>query len=1036
VADINKSVRIEFKGEGSGDVVAQYDAIIRKQKDLEVQLGDMGPVGSKAAQGVKELDQSLEGYNRTGGIAAGISKGLALGLGALGNIAAQAVIEGVSWAIDKFNQSATEGQAALDKYAGKAEMMATALLQVESAAGLAMTKVSEYNRLLAQDEQTKAAARVQKQAVDLAAGGLLKTGEIAKANRDGGFHVGFAGVLRDAANNPDPTVEEIKAWLSRLESAGRTAGDEGRKSIQEFRVELLKLLQATQATTPAVVTLTDVQLKQRERLDEAAAAAKRSADENAVLAARTAEFNRSMQELLPVTGMSVERATELANANADVAALNKTLEIQENNLAEARKKGTKATEDSAAAAERAARAEQKHAESIERMVTASRGWYGALGKARDAMREASDEIAERQGDYDAYVASIRTETELLGLSNEEREIRLALMEAERTQKRALTPAEVIEVTDAATARNRAEIAKKEAEEVERVWTRAAEGVNDAWSDFLFDVFDKGKFKFGDFAKSLKATWARALADMIAMSTQQSIVAPLFKSLFGMDMPGAAGGAGSVFGGAAGTVDIFSKIFGGGGASASTQGSAAWMQQNVYGPAGGFEGGTAAGSALGAAGPVLGGAMMGFGVGKIAGSATGGAIGGAIGSIGGPIGSLAGSIIGGLIGGLFKSTPKSISSYGTGGILDSVAGGGLDVKIGKDMANGVIRALTTFADQLATGLESDEFLGMVGQRGKKFFYQAQQSDIKSAGKSKYGAVKFEEAEDAIAYAIEAAINSGVVKGLTDSDKKLMRAATSVEQAMQDVVASHDFKRELGFQFAGLTSPLAEAQARLEYEYQEQLKLAEKYEADKTQLEAVYAAKRVALVQQYADEQNAALEQSLGGLKDYLVSITGGAASPLSPTTRLSLAQSRYADISKRAKAGDQDAIDALQGASQDYLDASRSVYGSAGGYQSTYQNVVSTLSSVTGVSNPLGVSAAANQNTVAAMNDNTRVQAAYAERAISQRNEQSDLLKSIDAKLSVMASTAQRGSASPTQNGVVGVGTVDWAAVTQAIAGLR
>lgn len=683
----------------------------------------------------------------------------------------------------------------------------------------------------------------------------------------------------------------------------------------------------------------------------------------------------------------------------------------------------------------------------EKVGEASEDFYRQVAKDAKEAGEAEDKAyRERRANINEVIADIELETRLMGMSNDERERTIALLKLEKENANADDIAKLDAVLNA---KKIAEAAKKAADEVEAIWTNAAHDVNDAWSDFLFDIFDKGKFKFGDFAKSLKSIWARTIADMIALSTQQSIVAPLFSALFGREMPGVAGSTG-----AAGTLDVFGWLTGKsqprmGGATVQDAMNGGLSVAN--GGAGGFVAGAGAGGMLGTISSGIGGIFASLGMGKMFGSATGGLIGGTLGgaaggvlgvlgglgAAAGPIGMIAGAILGGLLGGVLKPTPRSISSVtttssGAGVIGDSFASG-LDIKIGKDMANGVIRALSTFADELATGLESDRFLGMVGQRGKKYFFQSQQSDIKSAGKSKYGAVKFEEAEDAIAYAIEAAINSGVVKGLTDSDKKLMRAATSVEQAMQDVVASHDFKRELGFQFAGLTSPLAEAQARLEYEYQQQLLLADKYEADKTKLEAIYAQKRLDLVKQYNDQQNAAMEQSLGGLKAYLFDLTGGSASPLSPTNRLNLAQSNYNDIRKRALAGDTNAIGQLQSASQDFLSASQSVFGSTAGFQANYQNVVATLAQVTGSANPL---AAANQNTAAAVNDNTRIQAAAAERAYNQRNQQTALLQSIDAKLSASASAAQRGSPAPTQNGVVPVGTVDFAAIQQAVAGIR
>lgn len=643
-----------------------------------------------------------------------------------------------------------------------------------------------------------------------------------------------------------------------------------------------------------------------------------------------------------------------------------------------------------------------------------------------AAREKADKAATAS--RDAYMASLDDELGMLGLTDRARAIEIERLNAEAEAVK-LVGDERARYVAAAMAK-RGEIydkeqivaaAKKSADEVTAIWDKARDEFSDSWSDLFYGIFNDGKFRFKDLADSFKSIWARTLADLLTMSLQDSFIKPMFAGLMG----GTGSGTGAT--GAAGTMDIF-KLFGGGSKAAGAAG--------------------ASGGALGALGTIgsgIAGIGLALGIGKMGGSATGGLVGstmlgaagsvlgtlGILGAAAGPIGAVVGAILGGVMGGLMKPSPRSSSSVTTSGsgvlgVGDSYALG-LDIKIGQDMANGVIRALRAFSDQLVTGLENDAFLGIVGQRGKKFFFQAQESDLKTAGKSKNGAVKFKEAEDAIAYAIEAAINSGVVKGLTDSDKKLMRAATSVEQAMQDVVSSHNFKRELDFQFIGLSSPLAAAQARLEFEYQQQLILAEKYEADKTKLEAVYAQKRLDLVEEYNSQQYA-------GLKSFLTSITAGSASPLSPTTRLGLAQANYSALSGKARAGDQDAIAALQGAAQDYLSAGKDVFASSAGYQSIYQQVVGDLSSITGVANPLG--AAANTNVAAAVNDNTRAQAGWFTQAAAQRTATNSKLDTLNTNVSALVTALSRGMATPTQNGTVTVGTVDWASVTQAVASLR
>jgi tape measure domain-containing protein len=677
------------------------------------------------------------------------------------------------------------------------------------------------------------------------------------------------------------------------------------------------------------------------------------------------------------------------------------------------------------------------------------GWrdmYDKVGKesadfsekiAKDA-QEAMDADAKaheaRRTAINGYIRDLERENELVGLSNQARAERVLLFQLE---DQGATDAQKSIAVSQLRAKQAKEAAQREAEAISSIYEHAAHDIQSTWSDLFYGVFNDGKFKFQDFADSLKSIWARTLADMVAMSMQQSLVTPIFSALFGMT-PAQAGVQGFGGGtGATGTRGIFDILTG------RVNLPKGESTQGPFGP-GGWEGGmfNVPGSDVAASmggmgdqgllgrifgkkvfgsslGELLGGAALGMGLGSMTGSGSGGAIGGALGSMLGPIGGLVGGLLGGFIGSLFKSTPRSISAISTNmnglaGLGDSYAQG-LDVKIGQGMGKSVSSMLNAFASELDLSLDSDAFVGMVGQRGKKFFYQAQQGDIKKAGKKSQGAVQFEDAQSAIAAAVEAALKNGIINGLTDADKRLLEAATDVQQGMQDVIASHNFKKELHFQFIGLSDPLAEQLARLKDWYEEQLKQAEKFEADKTELEAVYNAKRKDLVEQYN-------KQLYGGLKDFLTSITAGAASPLSPMTRLGLAQGNYSSLSARALAGDKDAIAALQGAAQDYLSAGQAVYASSGDFQTIYQRVVADLSRITGSANPLAVGSPANAN-LTAVNDNTRVTAVQSVRSYEQLVIINTRLESLERLLAPVASTLGRSPASqPLQNGTIQVGS--------------
>lgn len=1003
---------VEFKGEGSEQLVAQYDKIIQKDKDLHKQLDAGSMSTSRAAETFDDLSESLEQTADAGSTTA-LSIGKMVGSFTLfGNIGAAAITWAAQKALEALSKESREGAEAASKFSAKSEELAHSIFTVGSEAEGAIPKLNRYGIALAEAQARKVAFDTRSTVNTAIIGALGRgaadsAGGVDYSTEDPG-NARLKSLLRGYTDSTAQTPESIGNLIKSLQDLG--VENKGLlDKIDPVVIALYNEKQALEAATPKIVTATDALKGFRDGQARSLELANMEAGARRIATAGDKAYADAKVKLAKVTDTTAEAIEAGALAERAYAEGVERSKVAIDAAAKARTTGAKAAKDAAA----------DEARDQRRLETFYDRTLAAIRRAETAKDREAAAQKQREAGFKEYLQDLDLEYELLGKSALERDIRLAQLKEERRlypDGGSLTPGQAGAIRSGLTRNDgkqkEVEAAKKAADEVEAIWTNAAQGVNNAWSDFLFDIFDKGKLSFKSFANSLKSTWARAIADMIALSTQQSIVQPLFNAMFGGMQGGGTG--------AAGTMGAFAKIGGG----SDSMGSLADLGDGSglkVSNGGGFGSLTTGNTSLGG---LAGGAMMGMGLGAMTGSGKVGAAGGAIGmAVGGPIGAAIGGLIGGLLGGLFKSTPKSISSYGTGGVIDSMASGGLDVKIGKDMANGVVRALKTFAEQLATGIETDEFLGIVGQRGKKFFFQAQETELKVAGKKKYGAEKFDSAEEAIAAAIEAAINSGVVKGLTDADKKLMRAATSVQEAMADVVSSHNFKRELGFQFTGLSNPLAEAQARLEFEYQQQLILAEKYEADKTQLEAVYAKKRLDLVTQYNDQQ-------YSGLKSFLTSITAGSSSPLSPTNQLNLAQSNYNSIKSRALAGDKDAIGQLQGASQDFLSASRSVFGSASGFQTNYQNVVATLSQITGSANPLG---AANNNAAAAVNDNTRVQAAYAERAATQR---SDTNAKLDTVISLLAASANRGSMAPTQNGVTQVGTVDWASITQAVASIR
>lgn len=185
-----------------------------------------------------------------------------------------------------------------------------------------------------------------------------------------------------------------------------------------------------------------------------------------------------------------------------------------------------------------------------------------------------------------------------------------------------------------------------------------------------------------------------------------------------------------------------------------------------------------------------GAALGGAVGGVTGSRTGGAIGGGLGQVvgesiapmlgklgkfAGPLGAIAGGILGGVIGGLVKKTPRASATVSiiAGEAMETAIKGSSDKlkKAAGQMANGIIDGLTSLADQLGAQLIGDATVS-IGMRKKNYRVDPTGQGITKTSK---GAIDFgEDQAAAIAYAMQVAIQQGVLGGLSESMKRLIMA----------------------------------------------------------------------------------------------------------------------------------------------------------------------------------------------------------------------------------------------------------------------
>ena len=325
------------------------------------------------------------------------------------------------------------------------------------------------------------------------------------------------------------------------------------------------------------------------------------------------------------------------------------------------------------------------------------------------------------------------------------------------------------------------------------------------------------------------------------------------------------------------------------------------------------------------------------------SKTGGQIGGAIGSaVGGPIGAIGGAILGSIVGGLLKKTKSASATISAAaGQLDvgSIVGNSAQFKqTANTLAGAVVGGLNNAANAL--GAEITNAINIsIGQRKDKFVV-----DTLGMGRTKgSGTTAFATEAEAVAFAIDNAIRSGVLGGLRAGTERLLKGFGDVESRLAEAVDFENvFKAmegsvdpvtfalgNLDKKFGALIETFRKAGATTEefatlekYYQQERLKTIE--QANQAAIEKANTA-RDALIEAYGRESEAILEtlenfKSLtASLQDFRLSLS---EQLMTAEQIYKASKAKFDEISKLAAEGNADAIAQLVGVSQRYLDAAK------------------------------------------------------------------------------------------------------------------
>lgn len=331
------------------------------------------------------------------------------------------------------------------------------------------------------------------------------------------------------------------------------------------------------------------------------------------------------------------------------------------------------------------------------------------------------------------------------------------------------------------------------------------------------------------------------------------------------------------------------------------------------------------------GDLLGGAEVGTqiaGISKalgLGGSTTGAQIGGTIGSfIPIPGGQIIGAIAGSIIGSLIKGTPRgsaTIGGVGGGlGITGTVGNRGSLKDTANNLAGSVLEAVDNIARQLGATVDGSRGSVSIGQRKNNL-----RVDPNGRGATKIGngAIDFgDDAEAAIAFAVQNLIQDGVIVGLKASENRLLQAGKDISAALQDVLTF----RSVFDRLKAIKDPVGAAIDEINREFTGLIDLFNRAGASAeefAQLEELYGLERARAIEDATDSVVGSLRQLLNELK---IGDSG-----LSLRSRRANAVGEFNALASRVAAGDTSAFDEFSDISQQLLDIERQLFGSTQSY---------------------------------------------------------------------------------------------------------
>lgn len=246
-----------------------------------------------------------------------------------------------------------------------------------------------------------------------------------------------------------------------------------------------------------------------------------------------------------------------------------------------------------------------------------------------------------------------------------------------------------------------------------------------------------------------------------------------------------------------------------------------------------------------------GSALGGALGQVAGQAIGKAIGGIAGQLGGPLGAIAGGVLGSLLGGLLSKTPWGRVTLSAQGASNPEGNSGASRRAAVKAGGSFDTALQDIASAF-DGAVGDFGNIVLGVRHGDWRVNANGTSLKI----KKGAVEFDEdAEGAIAYALQIAIDRGAITGIREATQRLLKSSDNLASNLEKALKFEGVFKEL----ESLKNPLEFALGELTGEFDKLKKIFDEAgasAAEYAQLEELLALKRADII---ADENRRAVDK---------------------------------------------------------------------------------------------------------------------------------------------------------------------------------